>query len=147
MKHAQSEEFQQYQKQVVANAKALAAGLMSLGYCVVTGGTDCHIIHVDLKKSPCNLSGAKGELILEMVGISCNKNTVPGDKSALNPSGIRLGTPSLTTRGLMKTDMDTVVNLLDSALTIAVNVQKESGPKLVDFKAKMKESKFSDEIA
>jgi len=147
MKHAASPEFKQYQVNVVENAQRLASGLKSIGYKIVTGGTDNHIVHLDLKKSPCNISGAKGELILEMVGISCNKNTVPGDKSALNPSGIRLGTPSLTTRGLMKTDMDTVVNLLDSALTIAVNVQKESGPKLVDFKAKVKETKFADEIA
>merc|ERR1712106_1101890 len=88
---------------------AVAAGLMSLDYCVVTGGTDCHIIHVDLKKSPGALSGAKGELILEAVGISCNKNTVPGDKSALNPSGIRLGTPAITTRGLDTTHMNRVV--------------------------------------
>merc|ERR1711937_539225 len=120
-----------YQKQVVRNAQRLADGLIKLGYNIVTGGTDCHIVHVDLKRSPVAISGAKGELILEEVNISCNKNTVPGDKSALNPSGIRLGTPSLTTRGLMKTDMDTVVNLLDSALAIAVSVQEESGPKLV----------------
>ena len=60
---------------------------MELGYCIITGGTDCHIVHVDLKKSPGGLSGGKGEFILEAVGISCNKNTVPGDQSALNPSG------------------------------------------------------------
>ena len=66
----------------------------------MTGGTDCHLVHVDLKSSPGCLSGAKGELILELCNISCNKNTVPGDKSALNPSGIRFGTPALTTRGM-----------------------------------------------
>ena len=82
----------------MANAKALAAGLMKLGYVIVTGGTDCHIVHVNLKKSPGALSGGKGEFILEEVGISCNKNTVPGDQSALNPSGVRFGTPALTTR-------------------------------------------------
>ena len=71
----------------------MASGLMSLGYCVVTGGTDRHIVHLDLKKSPGAFSGAKGEFILEAVGISCNKNTIPGEKSALNLSGIRLGTP------------------------------------------------------
>merc|ERR1719177_99712 len=113
MKQANTEEFKAYQRQVIQNAKAVASGLMSLGYCVVTGGTDCHIIHVDLKKSPGSLSGAKGELILESVGISCNKNTVPGDKSALNPSGIRLGTPALTTRGFKEAEMDRVVALID----------------------------------
>merc|ERR1739842_260653 len=114
----------------MGNAKAVASGLMALGYCVVTGGTDCHIIHVDLKKSPGSLSGAKGELILESVGISCNKNTVPGDKSALNPSGIRLGTPGLTTRGLNETHMEQVVEYIDQALKIAQDCQVKSGPKL-----------------
>merc|ERR1712033_143072 len=108
---------------------------MSLGYKVVTGGTDCHLVHVDLKASPGGLSGAKGELILELVNISCNKNTVPGDKSALNPSGIRLGTPALTTRGFKEAEMDRVVAFIDSALKLAVEIQTSSGPKLVDFKA------------
>ena len=98
MKHAKTAEFLDYQKQVIANAKKLASCLMTLGYKVVTGGTDCHLVHVDLKNSPGGLSGAKGELLLELINISCNKNTVPGDKSALNPSGIRLGTPAITTR-------------------------------------------------
>jgi len=101
---------------------------------------------VDLKTSPVKLSGAKGELVLELVGISCNKNTVPGDKSALNPSGIRLGTPSLTTRGLNKSNIMTVVDFLDAALQIAVEVQQESGPKLVDFKAKIKDTKYTTKI-
>jgi len=135
MKHAQSPEFQQYQRQVVKNARYLAAGLIKLGYSIVTGGTDCHIVHVDLKKSPGALSGAKGELILEEVNISCNKNTVPGDKSALNPSGVRLGTPALTTRGMKEVDMERVVTMIDRALTIAHQIQAASGPKLVDFKA------------
>merc|ERR1712013_816716 len=74
MKQANSEEFKTYQR--------LADGLINLGYNIVTGGTDCHIVHVDLKRSPVAISGAKGELILEEVNISCNKNTVPGDKSA-----------------------------------------------------------------
>jgi len=143
MKQAKSQEFKDYQKQVVQNAKAVAAGLMSLGYCVVTGGTDCHIIHVDLKKSPGGLSGAKGELILEDVGISCNKNTVPGDKSALNPSGIRLGTPAITTRGLTTTHMEQVVKFIHSAMELAVEIQQTSGPKLVDFKKCLHEEKFS----
>merc|ERR1719365_142616 len=134
MKHAQSEEFKKYQKQVIENAKAVAAGLMSLGYCVVTGGTDCHIVHVDLKRSPVAISGAKGELILEEVNISCNKNSVPGDKSALNPSGIRLGTPAITTRCLETAHMATIVTFIDRAMKLALEVQSASGPKLVDFK-------------
>merc|ERR1711874_788409 len=135
MKQGKSPEFQDYQKQVVRNARCLAVGLMDLGYNIVTGGTDCHIVHLDLKKSPVQLSGAKGGLVLEEVNISCNKNTVPGDKSALNPSGVRLGTPALTTRGLKEAEMDRVVTLIDSALKLAVEIQASSGPKLVDFKA------------
>ena len=131
---------------MIANAKAVAAGLMSLGYCVVTGGTDCHIIHLDLKKSPGALSGAKGELILEAVGISCNKNTVPGDKSALNPSGIRLGTPAITTRGLDTTHMNRVVQFIHSAMELAVEIQKTSGPKLVDFKKYLGDDKFTGKV-
>merc|ERR1711890_90167 len=104
------------------NAKCLAEGLLGLGYCIVTGGTDCHIVHVDLKKSGVKLSGAKGELILEEVNISCNKNTVPGDKSALNPSGVRLGTPAITTRGIKGEDMDQVVQLINRALILAVEI-------------------------
>jgi len=146
MKQANSDEFKQYQKQVIQNAKAVAAGLMGLGYCVVTGGTDCHIIHVDLKKSPGGLSGAKGELILEAVGISCNKNTVPGDKSALNPSGIRLGTPAITTRGLTTAHMEKVVQLVHAAMTLAVEIQQASGPKLVDFKKWLGDAKFASKV-
>jgi len=146
MKHATSAEFKQYQIHVIENAQALASGLAELGYRIVTGGTDNHLVHVDLKSSPCKLSGAKGELILEMVNISCNKNTVPGDKSALNPSGIRLGTPSLTTRGFSVDDMKTVVGFIDSAFKVAVEIQLKSGPKLVDFKKTLKEDTFSQKV-
>jgi len=134
MKQAATQEFKHYQQQVVANAQAVASGLMNLGYKIVTGGTDCHIIHLDLKKSPGGLSGGKGEFILELVEISCNKNTVPGDMSALNPSGVRFGTPALTTRGMNTTDMETVVKFIDAAFKLAVQIQGVSGPKLVDFK-------------
>merc|ERR1712212_1067488 len=146
MKQAKSEEFKTYQRQVVKNAQRLAEGLIKLGYNIVTGGTDSHIVHVDLKRSPVAISGAKGELILEEVNISCNKNTVPGDKSALNPSGVRLGTPSLTTRGLTVEDMKTVVGFLDTAFNLAVEIQQQSGPKLVDFKKALKEEQFTQKI-
>jgi len=139
MKTATTEEFKQYQVQVVANARRLAAGLIKLGYKVVTGGTDIHLVLVDMKKSSVSMSGAKAEFILESVSVSCNKNTVPGDKSALNPSGIRLGTPSLTTRGLSDEDMDKVVEFLHRAFNLAVEVEKVTGPKLVDWKKRIKE--------
>uniref|UniRef100_T1GJL3 Serine hydroxymethyltransferase n=1 Tax=Megaselia scalaris TaxID=36166 RepID=T1GJL3_MEGSC len=114
MQQAKTPEFVEYQKQVVLNAKRLSDGLISKGYNIVTGGTDVHLVLVDLRSA--GVTGARAEYILEEVSIACNKNTVPGDKSALNPSGIRLGTPALTTR-------------------------ETSGPKLVDFKAAVDQNK------
>lgn len=132
MKQAQTPEFKEYQKQVVKNAQVLAKGLAERGYKIVTGGTDNHLVWADMRCV--KLSGAKAERVLEVVEISCNKNTVPGDKSALNPSGIRLGTPGLTTRGLNETHMEQVVEYIDQALKIAQDCQVKSGPKLVDWK-------------
>ncbi|CAH1100276.1 unnamed protein product [Psylliodes chrysocephalus] len=138
MKQAQTPEFVEYAKQIVANAKRLSDGLQQKGYKVVTGGTELHLLLVDLKSV--GLSGAKGEYILEEINIACNKNTVPGDKSALNPSGIRLGTPALTTRNLKESDIDVVVDFIDRALKLAKEVSKISGPKLVDFKKTIHEN-------
>ncbi|XP_014241065.1 serine hydroxymethyltransferase, cytosolic isoform X2 [Cimex lectularius] len=142
MKQAATPQFKQYQAQVVANAKRLCAGLQSLGYQIATGGTDVHLVLVNVK--PKGLTGAKAEFILDEVNIACNKNTVPGDKSPLNPSGIRLGTPALTTRGLKEPEIDRVVEFIDAALNLAVEAQKKSGPKLVDFK---KEIVSNEEIS
>lgn len=74
---------------MIKNAKRLCEGLISRGYDIATGGTDVHLALVDMRGV--GLSGARAERILELCSIACNKNTVPGDKSALNPSGIRLG--------------------------------------------------------
>ncbi|XP_077288819.1 serine hydroxymethyl transferase isoform X2 [Arctopsyche grandis] len=121
----------EYQKQVIANSKRLAEGLKSKKYDIATDGTDVHLVLVDLRSK--SITGARAERILEVVSIACNKNTVPGDKSALNPSGIRLGTPALTTRGLVETDIDRVVEFIDSALKLSSDIVNRSGPKLVDF--------------
>lgn len=131
-KQAKSPEFVEYQKQVVTNARRLATGLQSKGYKIATGGTDVHMLLVDLTGT--GISGAKAERILEEISIACNKNTVPGDKSALNPSGFRLGTPAITTRGLVEKDIDMVVDFIDRGLKIAKEAGVVSGPKLVDFK-------------
>ncbi|XP_033172377.1 serine hydroxymethyltransferase, cytosolic [Drosophila mauritiana] len=131
-KQAKSAEFKAYQTQVLKNAKVLCDGLISRGYQVATGGTDVHLVLVDVRKA--GLTGAKAEYILEEVGIACNKNTVPGDKSALNPSGIRLGTPALTTRGLAEQDIEQVVALIDAALKVGVQAAKQAGsPKITDY--------------
>ncbi|XP_073995766.1 serine hydroxymethyl transferase isoform X1 [Rhodnius prolixus] len=132
MKQAATPQFKQYQQQVVANAKRLCEGLQNLGYKIATDGTEVHLVLVNVKSV--GLSGAKAEFILEEVNIACNKNTVPGDTSALNPSGIRLGTPALTTRGLKEPEIDQVVMFIHSALNLALEAQKHSGPKLDEFK-------------
>ncbi|XP_030569220.1 serine hydroxymethyltransferase, mitochondrial isoform X2 [Drosophila novamexicana] len=138
-KQAKSPEFKGYQAQVIKNAKALCKGLIDLGYTVATGGTDVHLVLVDVRNA--GLTGAKAELVLEEVGIACNKNTVPGDKSALNPSGVRLGTPALTTRGLLEKDMEQVVAFIDAALKIGAEAAKAvSSPKLVDYTKTLNEN-------
>ncbi|XP_075973700.1 serine hydroxymethyl transferase isoform X1 [Anticarsia gemmatalis] len=138
MKQATTPEFVEYQKQVVKNAQRLCEGLKSRGYDIATGGTEVHLILVDMRSA--GLTGAPAERILELCSIACNKNTVPGDKSALHPSGIRLGTPALTTRGLKEADIDRVVDFIDKSLKIAQQVTKVSGPKLADFNRTIEES-------
>ncbi|XP_076647483.1 serine hydroxymethyl transferase [Halictus rubicundus] len=132
MKQAKTPEFVQYQKQIVNNAKRLCSGLQKHGYKISSEGTDVHMLLVNLR--PAGLTGAKAEKILEEISIACNKNTVPGDKSAVNCSGIRLGTPAITTRGLVEEDIDKVVDFIHRALLLAKEVTKISGPKVVDFK-------------
>ena len=101
---AQSSDFKEYQKTVLLNAKALAERLGNskekggLGYNIVSGGTDNHLVLVDLKSK--GVDGARVERVLELVGVASNKNTVPGDKSAMKPGGLRMGSPAMTTRGL-----------------------------------------------
>ncbi|XP_046820566.1 serine hydroxymethyltransferase isoform X1 [Vespa crabro] len=132
MKQVKTPEFHAYQKQIISNAKRLCAGLQNLGYKISTGGTDVHMLLVDLR--PFGITGSKAEKILEEISIACNKNTTPGDKSALNPGGIRLGTPALTTRGFKEEDIDKVVNFIHKGLLLSKEISKISGPKLVDFK-------------
>lgn len=128
----QTDEFKAYQRAVLKNARALCVALQKYGYEVVTGGTDVHMMLIDLRNK--GLSGGKGEAILEAIGIACNKNTVPGDKSALNPSGIRLGTPALTTRGMDSCDMEVVAKFIDAGIQLGKNVLKRcDGPKLKEF--------------
>ncbi|RZB82293.1 Serine hydroxymethyltransferase 3, chloroplastic isoform B [Glycine soja] len=98
LKYAQSPEFKNYQNQVVANCRALAKRLIEHGYKLVSGGSDNHLVLVDLR--PSGLDGARVEKILDLASITLNKNSVPGDKSALVPGGIRIGAPAMTTRGL-----------------------------------------------
>ena len=144
MEKASTPAFKKYQENVIANAQALASNLQDLGYKIVTGGTDNHIVLVDLSTK--KLSGSKAERILEEVGISVNKNTVPGDKSAMNPSGIRFGTPPLTTRNVKPNQMPIVVEFIHQAWNLALEIQMASGPKLADWKKELAKSENTQKI-
>jgi len=107
LKQAASPEFKAYAGQVLANSKHFAAALTKHGFKLVSGGTDNHLVLVDLR--PSGVDGARVERVCELAGLAVNKNTVPGDKSAIIPSGIRMGTPALTSRGFDEKDFDNVV--------------------------------------
>jgi len=115
LREAATPEFKTYGQQVVKNAKVLAAKLNAKDYQLVTGGTDNHLLLVDLTNK--KLSGAEAERALGKAGITVNKNTVPFDpRSPFDPSGIRLGTPALTTRGMKETEMDQAADWIDRAI-------------------------------
>jgi len=110
-------EFKTYQRQVVKNAQALAKALSTRGYRITSGGTDNHLMLVDLRTRDADLTGADAELWLEKSGIITNKNGVPQDpRPPKVTSGLRLGTPAVTTRGLHEADMQTVAELVDRTL-------------------------------
>ncbi len=114
-REAMSDAFRAYQRQVVANAKKLAATVMSAGYDVVSGGTDNHLFLVDLSSR--SLTGKDAEKALERAGMTVNKNTVPFDqKSPFVTSGIRVGTPALTTRGMKEAEMEELGGLMTRVL-------------------------------
>ena len=116
LREAATPEFKAYGQQIVKNAKKLAAQLTGKGYQLVTGGTDNHLLLIDLTNK--KLSGAEAERALGKAGITVNKNTVPYDpRSPFDPSGIRLGTPALTTRGMKEAEMDQVAEWIDRAIT------------------------------
>ncbi|XP_078444374.1 serine hydroxymethyltransferase 3 [Wolffia australiana] len=130
--HAQSPEFQAYQRQVVSNCKALASRLVELGYKLVSGGSDNHLVLVDL--GPMGIDGARVEKILDLASITLNKNSVPGDKSALVPGGIRIGTPAMTTRGFEEDDFVAVADYINTGVQLALEAKKSApGTKLKDF--------------
>merc|ERR1740117_1640822 len=138
LKQAHSPEFKHYQEQVMKNAQALGESLAQEGFELVSGGTDNHLLLVDLSKKGVN--GNKAELICEMCSIISNKNTVPGDKSAMNPSGLRLGAPAMTSRGLVEEDFKQIGHFIARAIKITQDIQTTSGKKLGDFKRVMNEN-------
>ena len=108
-------EFKAYAQQIIDNAKALAAALQDKGLTIVSGGTDTHVMLVDVRST--GLTGKEAEHLLDEVGITCNKNTIPFDPaSPFVTSGIRLGTPALTTRGLQVKDMEEIADIIATVL-------------------------------
>ena len=121
--------FKDYAQQIVKNAKAMAEELMSKGLRLVTGGTDNHLMLVDVFKSK-GITGKEAEHALELAGIYCNKNTIPFDtRSPWNPSGIRIGTPVLTTRGMKESEMKEVAGFIVKALDAHSDGAKLAGIK------------------
>lgn len=122
-KEALQPEFKAYQEQIVKNAKALCEGLMKRGVKIVSGGTDNHLMLVDL--SGTELSGKELEKRLDLAHITCNKNTIPNDpRSPFVTSGVRLGTPAVTTRGMVETDMDKIAEAIALVIESEDNIEK-----------------------
>jgi len=126
-------EFKQYAKQVIANAKLMAEEFMELGYRVISGGTDNHLMVVDMTAK--GLSGRDVEVILDSCGISVSRSTIPNDpNSSMNPSGVRFGTPAITTRGLKQEEVKKIVGWVNAAIE-----QKDKAEMLDNIKAQVKE--------
>ncbi|MFZ4632079.1 MAG: serine hydroxymethyltransferase [Patescibacteria group bacterium] len=126
-------EFIEYGKQIILNAKAMAEEFINRGYKIVSGGTDNHLMVLDLGNK--NLVGKEAEKVLEKIGISVSRSTIPNDPNPpMNPSGIRIGTPAVTTRGLKELEMKLVVEYIDEAF-----MNKEDENKLSELKQKVEE--------
>lgn len=138
LKQANSQEFKDYIRQVKINAKTMADELMKRGYKIITNGTDNHIVMMSCIDK--GLTGSKIETALDRMHITVNKNTIAGDKSAVTPGGIRIGSPAVTTRGYMEADMRETARFIDEAFKISLDIQDRKGKKLVDFKIGLDES-------
>jgi glycine hydroxymethyltransferase len=127
-KEALSDDFKVYQKQVVANAKAMAEEFLKRGYGLVTGGTDNHLMLIDLRSK--DITGKEASDVLDEAGITVNKNLIPYDPlPATKTSGIRIGTPAMTTRGMKEAEMVRIVEIIDAAVE-----NKGDAAKLVELK-------------
>ena len=138
-KEALQPEFKKYQAQVIKNAKVLSEELSRLGYRVISGGTDNHLMMIDIK-SKLGITGLDAENALHKVNITCNKNSIPNDtEKPKYTSGIRLGTPAMTTRGMKEEEMILIANLIDGALN---NIENENKLKLIKDEVLKLVSKF-----
>ena len=133
LKMANTAEFREYSRQIVANCRAMAEKMASWGYTIISGGTDNHLILVDLKSK--GIDGARIQHTLDLVHITLNKNSVPGDKSAMNPGGVRIGTPAMTTRGCDEEAFVKIAEFINRAVEITVELKANTPApgKLPDF--------------
>ncbi|KAL3640382.1 hypothetical protein CASFOL_015350 [Castilleja foliolosa] len=139
LKQATTPEYKAYQEQVLSNSSKFAQTLTANGYELVSGGTENHLVLVNLK--PKGIDGSRVEKVLESVHIAANKNTVPGDVSAMVPGGIRMGTPALTSRGFLEEDFAKVAEFFDAAVKLSLKIKAETkGTKLKDFVTTMQSS-------
>ncbi|CAM6120558.1 unnamed protein product [Calypogeia fissa] len=147
LKQAATPEFKTYQEQVLSNCARFAQALAERGYDLVSGGTSNHLVLVNLKNK--GIDGSRVERVMELAHIAANKNTVPGDVSALVPGGIRMGTPALTSRGFTEEDFEKVAEYFDQAVQLAVKAKAATkGKKLVEFKETLESNAgLKEEIA
>ncbi len=132
-KEALDPAFKEYSKQTILNAQTLAAELMNFGFDIQSGGTDNHLMLIDLTNK--NVTGKQAQEALDLAGITVNKNTVPFDKrSPMDPSGIRLGTPAITTRGMKEPEMKWLARVINDAVS-----NWENAAKLTELKAEVKD--------
>jgi glycine hydroxymethyltransferase len=125
LKIAQSDQFRERQRQTITNARAFADELIAGGIDVLTGGTDVHLVLVDLTNT--GVFGKEAESRLEEVGITVNRNAIPFDeRKPLDPSGLRIGTPALTTRGLVEDDLREIARVIVMALGPDFEAEKDS---------------------
>jgi glycine hydroxymethyltransferase len=117
LKLAHSPTFKEYQEQVLRNCQSLAESLKAGGIDLVSGGSDNHLLLIDLRNKK-SITGNQAEKLCEQVGLVLNKNTVPGDKSAINPSGLRVGTPAMTSRGATEADFKQIGQFIVQAVEI-----------------------------
>lgn len=146
LKEAMSKDFVEYQRQTLNNAKVLGDELIKLGYKLVTGGTENHLILVDLRDK--NIDGARVSDVMEACGIFCNKNAVPGDTRPFVPGGIRIGTPAMTTRGLKEEDFIQVAQFMHRAIQLTAELKDkakaQNKKKLAEFSEFIRANKFEE---
>ncbi|GAB2221745.1 hypothetical protein Droror1_Dr00012933 [Drosera rotundifolia] len=144
LKQAMEPGFKEYAKQIRANAVAIGNYLISKGYSLVTNGTENHLVLWDLR--PLGLTGNKVEKLCDLCSITINKNAVFGDSSALSPGGVRIGTPAMTSRGLVEKDFEQIGEFLHRAVTITLKIQKEHGKLMKDFNKGLVNNKDIEEL-